>query len=307
MLRLLTEWGRRRAALAIGALLLLGVRGQLLQAQSPDWAAVDAALGRPGAAQEGGVRRWAMPRSDLRVTAAGITLRPAFALGAWLAMVPHEDGVMAMGDLVLLEDELNPVLSALQAGGVEQTAIHHHVMRESPRVLYMHIHGHGDPVAIARTVAAALARTGTPGVAGVAAAAAPSVELDTTAISAALGRQGRANGGVWQVGVPRAETLRDAGVVLPAAMGVGTVINFQPTGGGRAAITGDFVMVAEEVNRVMRALRGANIEVTSLHNHLLQDDPRLFFVHFWAHDDAVVLARGLRHALDETNSVQPTR
>jgi hypothetical protein len=272
-----------------------------LRAQTVDWAKVDAAFGRTGAAQDGGVHRWAMPRSDLQVTASGVLLKPAFALGSWLAMLPVEHGVLAMGDLVLRDDELTAVLTALQDGGVEQSAIHHHVIRESPRVLYMHIHAHGDPVAIATTVRTALARSGTPAPTPAPAAAPAPVALDTVAITAALGAGGKSNGGVWQVSVPRAEALTDGGMTLPASMGVATAINFQPTGGGKAAITGDFVMTAAEVNPVIRALRKAGIEVTSLHNHLLQDDPRLFFAHFWAVDDAATLAKGLRTALDLTN------
>jgi len=270
-----------------------------------DWPAVDAALGRAGAMQDGGVRRYSMPRSDMQVTAAGVRLRPAFALGSWLAMLPVAGGgVMAMGDLVLGEEELNPVLLRLQQGGVTQTAIHHHVIRESPRVLYVHVHGHGDPVAVARTIRAALEMTATPAPPSVAPAPV-AIDLDTAGIRAVLGHAGRAAGGVYQVNVPRAETIRDAGAVIPPSMGLATVMNFQPTGGGRAAITGDFVMTAGEVNPVIRALRENGIEVTSLHNHLLQDEPRLFFMHFWANDDAVRLARGLRAALDLTNSSRP--
>lgn len=296
-----------RARAAVGSLLLLPFVAAASHAQGAvNWAQVDTAFGRPSAAQDGGVRRWSMPRSDLHVTAAGVVLKPAFALGAWLAMLPTSHGVVAMGDLVLREDELNPVLSKLQAGGIEQSAIHHHVMRESPRVLYVHIHGHGDPITIATAVRGALALTGTPASAASPAAAAV-LPLDTAGITAALGAGGRANGGVWQVGVPRAETLRDGDVTLPASMGMATAINFQPTSNGRAAITGDFVMIATEVNPVIRALRAAGIEVTSLHNHLLQDDPRLFFLHFWGEDDAITLAKGLRAALDVTNVRRPGR
>ncbi len=268
------------------------------------WTAVDEAMGRAGAMQDGGVRRYSMPRSDMNVTAAGVRLRPAFALGSWLAMKPMADGsVIAMGDLVLGEEELNPVLLRLQQGGVEQSAIHHHVMRESPRVFYTHIHAHGDPVAVARTVRAALGLTATPAAAPASAPA--TLDLDTAAVHRALGYAGRESGGVYQVSVPRAETIRDAGEVLPPTMGVATAINFQPTGGGRAAITGDFVMIASEVNPVLKTLREHNIEVTSLHNHLLTDEPRLFFMHFWANDDAVTLARGLSAALAVTNSRRP--
>ena len=283
-----------------------------------DWKAVDAAMGRTGAEQPGNVRRYGMPRSDMRVTVQGVPIKPGFALGSWLAMTPHGNGVMAMGDMVLKESEVAPVMSALQAGGIGQTAVHHHVLYETPRVVYMHVHGMGDPVKIVQTVRTALGRTSTPppapdaapsagdqgdaGGAGRPNAGAGALGIDTAAITRTLGHAGKVNGGVYQVSVPRAETIRDAGVEVPASMGLATAINFQPTCGGRAAITGDFVMIASEVNPVIRALREHGIEVTSLHNHLLADEPRLFFMHFWANDDAAKLARGLRAALDRTNS-----
>jgi hypothetical protein len=270
-----------------------------------DWKAVDAAFGRPGVTQPGEVHRYNFPRSDLTVTVrdarGDVVLRPALALGGWIAM--HATGagaeVMAMGDLVLTEDELARVMSRLQEGGVGQTAIHHHVMRESPRVLYMHVHARGDAVRLANTVREAVALTATPA-ASLAVSAARPVTLDTVAIAAALGHAGRSNGGVYQVSAPRPEVISDDGHPIPGAMGLGTVMNFQPTSNGRAAITGDFVMTAAEVNRVIRALRANGIEITSLHNHMLNDEPRLFFMHFWAHDDAVKLARGLRAGLDST-------
>jgi hypothetical protein len=269
-----------------------------------DWKAVDAAMGRTGAEQPGNVRRYGMPRSDMRVTVQGVQVTPSLALGSWLAMTPHGDGVMAMGDLVLKDAEVTPVITALQAGGVEQTAIHHHLLHETPRVVYVHVHAMGDPVKIAQTVRTALARTSTPASTPAAppAAAGATFGIDTAAVARTLGHAGKVNGGVYQVSVARAESIRDGGMEVPASMGLGTAINFQPTGGGKAAITGDFVMIASEVNPVMRALREHGIEVTSLHNHLLADEPRLFFMHFWANDDAVKLARALRTGLDLTNS-----
>jgi hypothetical protein len=289
-------------------------------AQDIDWNAVDSAMGRTGAMQPGDVRRYSLPRSDMQVSVRGVRLKPALALGSWVAFKAHGDGAMAMGDLVLSEHEVAPVMSKLQEGGIEQTAVHHHVLHETPRVLYMHVHAQGDPVKIAQAVRAAVALTKTPpapapptgaaqrggdkGDAGGAAgtAGAGRIDLDTAAIARVLGTAGKVNGGVYQVSVPRAEAIRDAGMEVPASMGLATAMNFQPTGGGKAAITGDFVMTAGEVNAVIRALRQNAIEVTSLHNHLLQEEPRLFFMHFWANADAVTLARGLRAALDETNS-----
>lgn len=277
------------------------------QTQATDWKAVEAAMGRSGAEQPGGVYRFSLPRGDMQVTAGGVRVRPALALGSWVAFKAHGAGAVAMGDLVLAEDELNPVLSRLQQGGVEQTSIHHHITRESPRVLYVHIHGHGDPVKIAETVRQAVALTKTPPPAPPAAASSEPLGMDTAQIARTLGFSGRVNGGVYQVSVPRAETIREGDFEVPPSMGLGTAINFQPTGGGKAAITGDFVMIGSEVNPVIRALRENGIEITSLHNHLLTEEPRLFFMHFWANDDALKLARGLRAALDKTNSRRATR
>jgi hypothetical protein len=265
-----------------------------------DWTAVDQALGRKGAMQPGDVMKYGFPRSDLQVTAGGVTVKPALALGSWVAFKKVAGGhAMAMGDLVLREDEVGPVMRALQAGGVEQTALHNHVLHESPRVMYVHIEAHGDAVKIAQTVHAALSQSRTPLVTPSAPAAPAAIELDTTAVAHALGIAGKVNGGVYQVSVPRRETIREGGNEIPPSMGVATAINFQPTGGGKAAITGDFVMRASEVNDVIRALQQGGIEVTAVHSHMLTEEPRLFFLHFWANDDAVTLARGLRGALDK--------
>ena len=271
-----------------------------------DRVVLEAIMGRPGAELAGGVLRFGMPRTDLKVTARGVAIKPAFALGSWLALKATPQGAIAMGDLVLLDTELEAVLSKLQEAGVEQTAIHHHLIGESPRLLYTHIHAMGDPARIATGVRAALALTGTP----FPAANAPTppavpgapLGLDTAGIAAAIGFHGSVNGGVYQIGVPRSAAVHDAGMEIPPTMGLGTAINFQPTGGGKAAITGDFVMIGSEVNPVLRTLRSHGIEVTSLHNHLMMEEPRLFFMHFWANADAVTLARGLRAALDSTAS-----
>jgi hypothetical protein len=204
---------------------------------------------------------------------------------------------MALGDLVLTEDEVGPVMRALQQGGVEQTALHNHVLMEQPRVMYMHIMAHGEEVKIAQAIHAALGQSKTP-MEAPAASAGGAIELDTAAVARALGVSGKVNGGVYQVSVPRREAVRDGGREVPPSMGVATAINFQPTGDGKAAITGDFVLAASEVNPVIRALQENGIEVTALHSHMLTEQPRLFFMHFWANDDATKLARGLRAGLD---------
>jgi hypothetical protein len=271
-----------------------------------DWSLVDSAFGRTGTMQPGDVRRYGMPRGDLKVTAAGVAIKPSFALGSWTAFKAHTGGAVATGDLVLTESELGPVIAKLQEGGVEQTAIHHHITQESPRILYVHIHGHGDPVQIATTIRSALALTGTPAPTPPPATP-PPVDIDTTAVTTALGHPGRANGGVWQVNVPRQETIRSGGMEVPPSMGLASAINFQPTGNGRAAITGDFVLLGSEVNPVIKALGSSGIAVTSLHSHMLDEEPRLFFMHFWANADAATLARGLKTALDLTKSQTGSR
>jgi hypothetical protein len=213
---------------------------------------------------------------------------------------------VVMGDLVLTAAEVPAVMTSLEEGGVAVTALHNHLLRNEPFTLYMHVHGHGDPVALATTLHAALSKSKTPlgdAVSGASQpAAAPATEFDQAAVEQALGRKGRVNGGVFQLSVPRAAPVTDSGMEVPEAMGSATAINFQPTGAGKAAITGDFVLTGDEVNPVVKALRANGIEVTAIHNHMLADEPRLFFLHFWANDDATKLAKGLRAALDRTKS-----
>jgi hypothetical protein len=280
------------------AALLLSIAGNL-RAQA-DWAAVDRAFGRSGAAQAAGIYRYSFPRGDMDVTVAGTRVRPALALGSWIAFKRTSDGkALAMGDLVLAPGELPSVMSRLQQGGVEQMAVHNHLAGEAPHVVYMHIMGKGDPEAIARTIHDALATTKTP--LGAPPAVTPlRLDLDTVGVASALGVTGKGSGGVYQVSVPRPETIRENGEELPPPMGVATAINFQPTTSGRAVTTGDFVLLPSEVNPVIRALRANGIAVTALHSHLLMDQPHVLFMHFWGDDDALKLARGLRAALDST-------
>jgi biotin operon repressor len=205
---------------------------------------------------------------------------------------------MVMGDLVLTQTEVAPVMTALEENGIAITALHNHLLRASPATLYMHIDGRGDPVKLATAIHAALAKSGTPmGAAPVATPAQP-LDLDTAMLDQTLGAKGTVSSGVYQFNIPRADTPRAGGMAVPPAMGSAIGINFQPTGGGKAAIAGDLVLTADEVNPVIKALRASGIEVTALHNHMLDDEPRLFFMHFWANDDAGKLAKGLRGALD---------
>ena len=270
-------------------------------AQEIDWKKVDEALGRSGAVTAD-VHRYGFPRSDLQVTLDGVTIRPALALGGWAAFKPAHGGAMVMGDLVLLETEINPVMAKLIENGIEITAVHNHVLRGNPATFYMHIGGHGDPVKLATAIRAALAESKTPLTPPAPPASQPAIDLDTAQLDQIIGVKGQANGGVYQMGVPRRDPITENGMqIAPAGpMGVATAINFQPTGGGKAAITGDFVLTGEEVNPVIKALRTNGIEITAIHSHMLTEQPRLIFMHFWANDDALKLARGLRAALDKT-------
>ncbi len=267
---------------------------------APNWQQVDAAFGRSGAAQAGGVHRYSFPRSDLNVTLDGVRIRPALALGSWVAFQPHGSQAMVMGDLVLLHEEVNPVLSRLLRSGLTITALHNHLLRSAPGTMYMHIHGHGDPAQMAAAIRGALELTRTPlGQTGT--AATEPMPLNSAGVDRVLGATGKVNGGVLQYSIPRQETIKDSGMEVPASMGLGTVINLQPTTAGRAVATGDFVLTASEVTPVLHALRESGIDVTALHNHLGQEEPRLFFMHFWGNGDAMGLARGLKRALDSTN------
>lgn len=265
-----------------------------------DWAKVDQAMGKTGSTLPGGVHKYALPRSDLNVSVDGIAIKPALALGSWVAFQPTSDGAMLMGDLVLKDSEISPVMTRLIDDGLEITAVHNHLLRTSVPVFYMHVSGHGDPANAAATLHAALALSKTP-LTQTAAAAPTALELDTAAVEKILGFKGAANGGVYQFSVPRAEPITERGMAIPPSMGTAIAINFQPTGGGRAAITGDFVLLGNEVNPVLKALREHGIEVTALHSHMIGDAPHLFFMHFWANDDATTLARGVRAALDLAN------
>jgi hypothetical protein len=267
-----------------------------------DWAPVAKALGRSGTEMPGGVYRVGLGRSDLKVTLDGVQIKPPLALGSYLAFQKMGSDGMVMGDLVLTQEEVNPVMKKLVEGGIEITALHNHLLRSSPATMYMHFLGRGDPARLAGVLRMALSESKTPLVAPAAGAGSPPpIEIDTAAIERTLGAKGTANGGVYQFNIARAETITEAGMPIPIAMGSGIVINFQPTGGGKAAITGDFVLVAQEVNPVLKTLRDNGIEVTALHSHMLEEQPRLFFMHYWANDDAQKLATGLKTALSKVN------
>ena len=277
-------------------------------AAEADWSDVGKALGKAGSEMPGGVYRVGLPRSDLKVSLDGVAIKPGFALGGWVAFQRMGSQAMVMGDVVLTQDEVNPVMKKLEESGIEITALHNHLLRAEPMTLYMHVLGHGDPVKLASALHAGLALSKTPmGDAAPTAsppAAPPAIDFDTAAVDQAMGYKGKANNGIYQFSIPRAETVKEEGMEVPEAMGSAIAINFQPTGGGKAAITGDFVLISTEVNPVIKAMQANGIEITALHSHMLDEQPRAFFMHFWANDDAKKLAKGLRAALDKVKVAQ---
>jgi len=269
-------------------------------AADTDWSKIDQALGRKGTEQPGGVHRYSFPRSDLKIAVDGVEIKPGLALGSWVAFQPAGSDAMCMGDLVLTETEISAVMKRLIDDGIQISAVHNHLLRTSQPVVYMHIAGHGEPAKLAETIHAALALSKTP-LALPPSAPSTSPAFDTASIDAALGFKGTANGEVYQFSIPRAEAISDEGMSIPPSMGTAIGINFQATSAGKVATTGDFVLLGKEVNPVVKALRDHGIEVTALHSHMIDDSPHLYFMHFWANDDAKKIAQGLRAALDLAN------
>jgi Domain of Unknown Function (DUF1259) len=298
-------FARSSTAGLLALIICLSIHSVGQKKRGANWSAVEQAMGRPGQLQPGDVMRFAMPRKDLHVIVGIITLKPALALGSWAAFKATRRGAMVMGDLVLTEDEVGPVMAKLQENGIEISAMHNHLVGESPRLTYMHIASLGNAVKMAQGLHDALALTKTPGPetgSQASSAVTPLQGIDQARIESVLALNGEVNGGVLQFSVPRREVITDHATIMPPAMGIATAINFQPTDSGRAAITGDFVLLAKEVNPVIKTLSENGIAITAIHSHMLIEQPRLFFMHFWASDDALKLAKGLRMALDLTNS-----
>ena len=267
----------------------------MLAAQSLDTTKIDEAMGRSGQ-KTGDIYRLGFPRTDLRVSIGSVEIKPGLVLGSWAAFAGNDNDAMVMGDLVLLENELTPVMKKLRAAGFDITAVHNHVLNETPRVIYMHYMGHGKAVQLAKSLHAALAESKTPlDKPAPAPAAEPPAFVKT--IEDTLGTKGRFSGGVLAFGIPRAGAITDHGMTLTTAQGVAEAINFQEAGAGKVATTGDFVLTAEEVNPVISALEEHDIQVTALHSHMLTEQPRLFFMHFWAVGSTESVAAGIKAAL----------
>jgi hypothetical protein len=270
-------------------------------AQVMDTAKIDQVLGRPGQ-KSGDVYKFGFPRTDLHVSVHGLAIKPGLALGSWAAFTGTDDDAMVMGDLVLLEEELNPVMEKLRASGFEISAVHNHLMGETPRVIYMHYMGHGAAAQLATSLHTALAVSKTPLEKPVPGGedATPPVWVKT--VEDGVGRKGALKGGVLSYGVARSEAITLGGKTIAPAAGVAEAINFQAADSGKVATTGDFVLTAEEVNPVISQLQSHHILVTALHSHMLTEEPRLFFMHFWGYGPSQEVAEGIKAALDNVHT-----
>jgi hypothetical protein len=272
------------------------------QQRPPEWAKVEEVLGRAGEMQDGRVFKFAFLRSDMKVKVQDVEVNPALALGSWLAFRRHGRGSVVTGDLVLAENEVAPVVRKLKEKGIAITALHNHLLHEQPAVMYLHVMGHGEADRLAMALREALELTKTPREPPAPSDQPSDSGLDIAQLEHIIGQKARVSGRVVKFEVGRRERIREHGVPLPPAMGMATVLNFQATGEGKAAISGDYVLRTSEVDGVIGKLVENGIDITALHNHLLSSQPPLMFLHFWAHADALQLARGLRTALDQTSS-----
>jgi hypothetical protein len=268
----------------------------IVRAQGVTSEPIDQALGRSGQ-KTGEVYKVSFPRSDLHVSVHGVAIKPGLALGSWAAFLGTDDKAMVMGDLVLLEAEVNPVVAKLRSSGFEISAVHNHLMEEAPKVLYVHYMAHGPAVQLAASLRSALSVSKTPLEKPASAAEEAAPPAWVKAVEDAVGRKGTFKGGVLSYGVPRSNAITMGGMTIAPAAGVAQAINFQAADSGKVATTGDFVLTADEVNPVISELQGHEIAVTALHSHMLTEQPRLFFMHFWAVGNPDSVGAGIKAAL----------
>jgi hypothetical protein len=298
-----TATARTTGAAVLATTLTLALGPASGQSGGIDWTAVGRAIGRPLKTEAGDVRTAEWLRTDLHVVNAGVTENPGMELNAETSFHQTTSGRAVMiGEVTLTGAEVAKVAGRLQGGGVQITALHKHIQDETPRLWWMHYWALGDPVQLARTVRGALASTHIP--LDQREGREPAIALDTASIDRIIGAKGENENGVLQYHIPVAQKVTDmrAHIALPYPMETATLLMFQPLGGGRAAVNGDFTMTADQVNPVIEALRSHGLTIVELHNHLLYEQPRLFYLHFWKTGDATTLARGLRAGLDQVRA-----
>lgn len=263
------------------------------------YAAVLKTLDKKGDFKDG-VLKVNIPRSDLKVTVDAVATPTAFGFGGWVALTPGEGGMQVMmGDLVLLESEVNPVMSALLDNGLEVTALHNHFFFETPRVFYMHVHGHGHAQDLAQKLKPVLALMG-PAPVAVQAAQAATPQFDTARLAKIVGHNGDATGAVYKITIGRQDLrIKDMGATINARMGLNSWAAFTGVEAA-AAIAGDLAMLESEVQPVLKALRKNGINVVAIHNHMTGTTPPIYFLHYWGKGEAAALAAGFKAALEQT-------
>ncbi len=293
-----TQYSKTKGDTMFKILILSLAVSTIAIAQTSDWQSVEKVFNRKGNVQ-GEVFKVTFPRSDLKVKVGNVLIEPGLALTSWIAFDGSGNNSMMMGDLVLLDSEITPVITKIIANGLEVSAIHNHIIGESPNVKYLHFGGSGNPEVLAQKMMNVLSVTGTPLVPQQSGMTINT--FDWSKVESILGRSGAHKGNILQIGIPRIETITEKGMEIPPFMGMATAINMQLVG-ENAAATGDFVLLAGEVNPVVHALVENGFAVTAIHSHMLFESPRLFFLHFWGVEQPEKLARGLKAALDKTNS-----
>lgn len=297
----MNQFYRRACALSVCALFLFSAPA--LAQVTLDTGAIDKALARTGTAMAGDVYRVAFPRSDLHVRIGTVSVAPGLALGSYAAFKAEGATTLVVGDLVLRENEIQSVMTALEDAGFKITALHNHLRGESPHVMYMHFMGTGEPASLAATLHAALALTATP--LGAAKKADPAMPWFASAVQTGIGYNGKSANGILSIGVPRVENITMQGYAIPPAMGVAIAMNFQSVDATRVATTGDFVLIGSEVDAVEQALKANGFAVTALHHHMIGDSPPLYYMHFWSVQSPQAIAAGLKAALSHVNVKTP--
>jgi hypothetical protein len=288
------KFDRLVSGLMLGLMFAAGAAFAQSNVQPLNTDGIAKAMGKEGDLT-GEMYRVSFPRSDLTVKVGNVVIKPALALVSWAAFVKSGSTAISYGDLVLLDDEINPVISKLEERGIELSALHNHLLHENPRIMYIHFVGRGNEVEMAKGIWEALALTKSP---LVSTPASPEAKPELAReIERIIGYEGVMGGGVFHIVVPRNDIhVHAMDAAIPGSIGMNTPLNFQ-LDGKNAAINGDFMLLAAELNPLIKILRANGIEVASVHNHMLDDEPRLIFMHFWAHGDAVDLAKGLKAAL----------
>lgn len=266
-------------------------------AQDTMWQNIEKVIGKEGVIKDE-TEKFTFPRYDLSVKIKDLTIEPALALTSWVIFIKMQDKYIIMGDLILKETEVDNVTNKLVSNELQITALHNHILNETPKIMYLHFSGQGDAVVLARRIRTVLEVTATPFT------PAPlkkiSESTDWSKVESILGYSGKATGKILQFSIARKEVFTEKNMALPPQAGMAISINFQ-SAGDKVAATGDFLLTAEEVNPVVKVLTENNILVTAIHNHMLFESPRLFFLHFWSVDNPERLAEGLHLALEKIN------